>query len=215
MTKEEFSVIIAAMRAYWPRSAEHICPDVESKRAWFGSLADIDYKACEMAVREISQVSVFPPSIAEIRNTAARQRAPRSMLMTEAEAWAMVEKAVRRSSYYAAEEFSKLPSVIQRAVGSSDVLKSWAGSEDPRALEVHEATFKRSYGAIADHAMKERQLSALLYAAIEEAREQELLAASKPELLAAPEETKPEGMSEATRAKIDELTAKLCERMKV
>lgn len=213
MTKEEFSVIIAALRSYWPRG--EYCPDIESKKAWYKSLGDIDYEACEKAVLELSQVAAFPPTIAEIRSTVTRQKAPRSMLMTEAEAWALVEKAVRRSTYYAAEEFSRLPAAVQRAVGSSDVLRSWAMSENPADLGVHEATFKRSYGAVANSEMKERQLSASLFAAIEDAREPELLAASKPDLLAAPEKAKAESMSEATKARLDELTAKLCERMKV
>ena len=213
MTKEEFGVIIAALRSYWPKG--EYCLDKESKNTWYRSLGDIDYEACDKAVLELSQVAVFPPTIAEIRSTVTRQKAPRSMLMTEAEAWALVEKAVRRSTYYAAEEFSKLPATVQRAVGSSDVLRSWAMSENPADLGVHEATFKRSYGAVANSEMKERQLSASLYAAIEDAREPEMLAASKPDLLAASEEVKAENMSEVTRARLDELTAKLWERMKV
>lgn len=214
MTKDEFGVIIAAMRAYWPMRADSICPDVASKRAWFGSLADVEYKACERAIQELSQVAVFPPTIAEIRSTVAKQRAPKSMLMTAAEAWALVEKAVRRSTYYAAEEFAKLPPVVQRAVGSSDVLKSWAGSESPADMGVHEATFKRSYGAIAESTMKERQLSPTLHAAIEGVREPEALTASKAGLLETREEPVKADMSEATKTRLDELIAKVSERMK-
>lgn len=209
MTKEEFSVIIAALRSYWPKG--EYCPDKESKNAWYKSLGDIGYEACEKAVLELSQVAVFPPTIAEIRSTVARQKAPRSMLMTEAEAWALVEKAVRRSTYYAAEEFSKLPAAVQRAVGSSDVLRSWAMSESPADMGVHEATFKRSFGAIAESTMKERQISETLHAAIEARREEEpALPVKETALLDAPvDEAKTGELSELTKEKIKQLIAKL------
>ena len=211
MTKDEFNLVVAAMRGYWPRSAEHICPDAASKRLWYGSLADIDYKVCETALMELAATSAFPPAISEIRSTAARQKAPRSMLMSPAEAWALVEKAVRRSTYYAAEEFSKLPATVQRAVGSSDVLRSWAMSENPADMGVHEAIFKRSFGAIAESTMKERQISETLHAAIEARREEEpALPVKETALLDAPaDETKTGELSELTKEKIKRLIAKL------
>lgn len=64
--------------------------------------------------------------------------------MTGMEAWDRVLKASRRASYYAAEEFSKLPPDIQRAVGSSAVLKQWA-QLDEEGLGPVRANFLKVY----------------------------------------------------------------------
>lgn len=69
--------------------------------------------------------------------------------MGEQEAWALVTKALRRSTYYSHEEFEKLPQPIRRALGTADTLRSWAQVNVSELETVIASHFKRDYRAIA------------------------------------------------------------------
>lgn len=68
--------------------------------------------------------------------------------MGEQEAWAMVTRALRRSTYYSQEEFEKLPQPIRRALGTADTLRSWAQVNVSELETVIASHFKRDYRAI-------------------------------------------------------------------
>ena len=46
--------------------------------------------------------------------------------LNELEAWSIVRKALRNCGYNAEQEFAKLPTVVQKAVGTPQQLKIWA-----------------------------------------------------------------------------------------
>lgn len=69
--------------------------------------------------------------------------------MGEQEAWALVTRALRRSTYYSHEEFEKLPQPIRRALGTADTLRSWAQVNVSELETVIASHFKRDYRAIA------------------------------------------------------------------
>ena len=67
--------------------------------------------------------------------------------LTEQEAWDLVMKALRNSSYGSVEEFAKLPEPVKRAVGSHNMLRQWvhyAASE----LQFVASEFKKAYRQI-------------------------------------------------------------------
>lgn len=66
----------------------------------------------------------FPPVPGQIKEQISVLRNQNGM--SEQDAWEMVNNALRNSSYGSAEEFAKLPKDIQRAVGSANMLRSWA-----------------------------------------------------------------------------------------
>lgn len=68
--------------------------------------------------------------------------------MGEQEAWALVTRALRRSTYYSREEFEKLPQPIRRALGTADTLRSWAQVNVSELETVIASHFKRDYRAI-------------------------------------------------------------------
>ena len=67
--------------------------------------------------------------------------------MNEQEAWGLVMKAIRNSTYHAKEEFEKLPSAAQKAIGSAEQLKEWAMSESFNA-SVQASLFERTYSRV-------------------------------------------------------------------
>ena len=76
--------------------------------------------------------------------------------LSEMEAWGLVCKAVRNSSYRSEEEFAKLPEDVQRAVGSADILASWAGTPEEAFQTVIQSNFMRSYRAISEQSKRDR-----------------------------------------------------------
>ena len=61
------------------------------------------------------------------------------------EAWSMVSKALRNSTYHAEEEFAALPPVLQRTVGNPSNLKEWAGMEMDTVNSVIQSHVVRNY----------------------------------------------------------------------
>lgn len=66
----------------------------------------------------------------------------------EQEAWDLVTRAAGRSTYYAQEEFDKLPPALQRTVGSPATLRSWAAVDMAQLQTVVASHFKRDYRAV-------------------------------------------------------------------
>ena len=111
-----------------------------------------------MAVKALikTRTSTWPPSIGEINEKIMQITQPDEM--TEQEAWACVAKALRNSTYNSAEEFEKLPPVVQRLVGSPNQLREWAQMDSDTVNSVVASNFQRSYRA---RAKNERDYLAL------------------------------------------------------
>lgn len=111
-----------------------------------------------MAVKALikTRTSTWPPSIGEINEKIMQITQPEEM--TEQEAWALVSKAIRNSAYNSAEEFAKLPPVVQRLVGSPSQLREWGQMDSDTVNSVVASNFQRSYRA---RAKNERDYLAL------------------------------------------------------
>ena len=68
--------------------------------------------------------------------------------LNEQEAWELVTNALRNSSYCSVEEFDKLPPDVQKAVGSPNMLRTWAAVNFSELQTVIASNFKRDYRAI-------------------------------------------------------------------
>ena len=66
-------------------------------------------------------------------------------MLTEQEAWLLVEKACRNSNYNAGEEYAKLPLEVKRMVGSPNQLREWAMMDSNELKTVVASNFMRSY----------------------------------------------------------------------
>jgi len=86
--------------------------------------------------------------------------------LSEGEAWSMVLRAASNAIYAADEEFEKLPELVQRAVGSSHVLREIA-MEDTSNNSVTESHFKRSYRQLAEQERMKRRMSPETWKALE------------------------------------------------
>ena len=74
------------------------------------------------------------------------------------EAWSIVKRAIRNSSYYAEEEFNRLPDTIQKAIGSPANLREMSAMEEKDVNTIEQSHFIRSYRAVRERKKHDAQL---------------------------------------------------------
>lgn len=124
MTREEVKQFLAMMQATFTNF--EIKDKATAVNAWLMLLEEYDVNDVYLAFKSYckNSNSGFAPSIAQLIN---QMEKPRELaVMDDSEAWAMVRKAIGRSSYNSQAEFDKLPPTLQKAVGSPEVLRTWA-----------------------------------------------------------------------------------------
>jgi len=111
MTKGEVAKLLAVLAASYPKFEV----DDLKVQVWHEMLGDLDYATANMAVKKLILENTFPPSIAEVRIAAAEIMNPD--VMTAAEAWGEVERAVRTyGSYQETEALASLPPRVAKVV---------------------------------------------------------------------------------------------------
>ena len=124
---------------------------------WNAVLADYTYPVVCAGVKAFiaADTSGFPPSPGQIIDKIHKLTEKPENRLSESEAWSMVYKAICNGIYNAEDEFNKLPPVIQRAVGSADVIRAWAMEEN---VNVTQSNFQRSYRTVSEQAKEEAKL---------------------------------------------------------
>lgn len=146
MTFKEFGYIADAIKTYFPR--DNVLPTEHAMSLWYDGLKDLPYQIVNIALKKYVQTNRFAPTIADIREQVAQlNQNNQNDDLNETEAWSLVLKAIRRSTYYSEEEFSKLPEIIQRTVGTPKQLREWATLEDVdgKTLTVLQSNFQRTF----------------------------------------------------------------------
>lgn len=160
MIKKEMAEILAIMQANYPDDFRGMSDTAMNAKInlWFMQFRDDDYKEVLAAVMAhiATDTNRFMPPVGVIKAKLVEIRQPDEM--TEMEAWELVSKATRNSSYNSAEEFAKLPPVVQRLVGSPMQLKEWAAMDSDTLQSVIASNFQRSYKV---RAKSEREYLAL------------------------------------------------------
>lgn len=148
MNRDEVKKLIIAIKATYPMWK---LPDSESDLsslidAWSSQLLDDDPKVIALALKAFNRQNItgYPPSIGQLLNEA---RKITDTSIDEGDAWGMVLKAIKNSTYNAKEEFDLLPQAVKRVVGSYLWLKEMAMTERLN-LEVESSNFKRAYKAV-------------------------------------------------------------------
>lgn len=78
---------------------------------WEMMLADMDLSVAQKAIQYHMSKSVYPPTVADIRDAAAKVTQPRTL--DAIEAWDMITSAIRRFGFYRQEEgLASLPADV-------------------------------------------------------------------------------------------------------
>lgn len=139
MTFKEFGKLADAIKTYFPR--DNMLPTDTAMELWYDMLKDMDYQSACIGLKNHVATSKFAPTIADIRNGAVISH-PQEL--NEMEAWSIVSKSIRNSGYNSVEEFSKLPPLVQKAVGLPSQLRTWALDENYNE-EVVSSNFIKCY----------------------------------------------------------------------
>ena len=146
--QETFKIINVLKAVYNTAYGKYTIDDFNALASgWQMCLADYPYEVVSMGVQAYmtTNTSQFPPVPSQIIDIIHKLN-PQEQELNMNEAWALVRKAIARSTYYAQEEFNKLPPLVQKAVGSPDNLREWAKDEDFNA-GVEQSHFAKAYTA--------------------------------------------------------------------
>ena len=164
MTRTEFAKIAAAIRAYYPQ--ENILPNEAAAELWFRQLEDIPYQTAVIALNKWVAVNKWPPSIADIRESALD--ASTDAIPDWSEAWEQVLTAIRRFGPYrqteAMESLDDMTRTVVRRLGFMTLCSSENVAAD-------RANFRTIYQIMAERKRRDAQLQEPLRLAIESNRE--------------------------------------------
>lgn len=128
MTREETKKIIRIICDSYPNYKPSDL--TETIDVWTRMLEEYDYKQVSVALKSyvLADTSGFAPSIGQL--VAKIHSIKQPQVLNEMEAWSLVSKAIRNSSYNSVEEYAKLPLLVQKAVGLPSQLRTWAVDEN-------------------------------------------------------------------------------------
>ena len=141
MTKKEVAQLFGVIASLFPKEKAFKSAEIPMIEAWHELLQDIPLQTAAKAVAAHAATNNFPPTIAEIRRFCIQADGGESA----EQAWARVLRALKDSAYHSAERYAELPDVCKRLVGSANVLKEWAISEDQTSISVARARFLAQY----------------------------------------------------------------------
>lgn len=155
MTREETQNLLAMIQATYPNFNP---PDkTAAVNAWRMALSDCQWDDVQraFAVYMRTNSSGFAPSPGQIMEKIMLLTSPQEM--NELEAWTLVSKALRNSTYNSVEEFQKLPASVQKAIGRPEQLRIWAMDEEFNE-SVASSNFMRSYRMVIGRNQELRKL---------------------------------------------------------
>ena len=140
-TKKIIRVICASYPNYKPADIS------ETIDVWANMLSEYSYEHIAVALKSYiaTDTSGFAPSVGKLIQKA--NFLVGNGELNELEAWTLVSKALRNGYYGAEEEFSKLPPLVQKAVGSPAQLRMWATTDMKSIETVVSSNFIRTYKA--------------------------------------------------------------------
>jgi hypothetical protein len=124
----------------------------ETVDIWNMMLDEYTYNQIAGALKSyiLSDSTGFAPSIGQLIEKVKTIEEPAQL--NETEAWGLVSKAIRNGYYGAVEEFSKLPPLVQKAVGTPDNLRNWSQTNLESVETVIQSNFLRAYRVEAQRA---------------------------------------------------------------
>ena len=93
----------------------------------------------------------FAPSVSQIIGCINKPKD--NEYISEGGAWALVKMAIQDGGYHAAERFNELPPLVQKAVGSANMIHQWSQTDSNDVNTVIMSNFQRSYKVLVERQM--------------------------------------------------------------
>lgn len=163
MDKKEFTLFAAALKTYYPR--EQLLPNNQAMELWYRQLQDIPYQIAEATLNQWVATNKWPPTIAEIRETAANIK--HGEIPDWGDGWEQVLQAIRKFGSYripdAMESFDPITRQCVERLGFRNICMS-------ENISVDRANFRMIYEQLAQRKQKEAQIPFSLKTAIAQIR---------------------------------------------
>lgn len=163
MTRQETGIIMDILTAAYPRfySGQNASDMRKVIALWAEMFVRDDVRLVAAAVKSVieSDEKGFPPTIGQVKAKLRLITQPANEL-SEADAWAMVAKAIQNGLYNAKDEFEKLPRLVRRIVGSPNMLREWAMMDADTVHSVVASNFQRSYRVLSAKDAEHKKLPA-------------------------------------------------------
>lgn len=178
MTIDEMAEVMDVLEIAYP--AFYAKQDADTKframELWAVMFADEPWEMVAMAVKAFiaSDDKGFPPNIGQIKGIIGKLTMPKSLEMTELEAWTLVRKAIKGASMQdwsrrmlpdmtmgppsAVVQFEQLPPLLRQLVGDPRQLALWEELPDNEINTIIQSNFMRSWRARVSH---EKEMLAL------------------------------------------------------
>lgn len=148
MTRDETKELLMMIKAVYPNFGIRQEEMTATINAWHMMLeeypADGVIAAFKIYVK--ANNTGFAPSVSQLIGAMYQPKENRQL--SEGEAWAMVKKAIKDGNYHAEERYNELPPIIQRAVGSPNMISQWAQTDSNEVNTVIMSNFQRTYRAL-------------------------------------------------------------------
>lgn len=145
MTRKEASKIVAVIMQQYPQFYKGMGDsDISGIIGMWESLFREDrYEVVSNALASYlaTDTSGYPPAIGQVK--AKIRLITEKPKMTEAEAWDLVRRAVKKGDKKKA--FEELPPVVQKCIGSPAILRDWGQVDIERFNTVIASNFMRTY----------------------------------------------------------------------
>ena len=128
MTEKEVRQLLAMTQAVYPN---YNPPSREAAvNAWLMCLSEYDNNVVMAAFKAYmtTNTSGFAPAPGQLIEILQTLTQPSEL--NELEAWSLVRKALRNCGYNSEQEFAKLPTIIQKTVGTPQQLRIWASDTE-------------------------------------------------------------------------------------
>lgn len=155
MTREETLKILMTIQVAFPNY--RVQDKQTTLNVWATMLHDYSYNQVAAALKTYitTDTSGFAPSIGQLIEKVRFINSADEL--SEMEAWALVSRALRNGYYGAEAEFEKLPSAVQKSVGSPSMLRQWACTDIESVENVIQSNFMRTYrSVVAEEKIKEK-----------------------------------------------------------
>lgn len=146
MTREDTVKLIRVIMSTYPNwKPENISDTID---AWTWALEDYPFEAIQMAYKVYIRTdkSGFAPSVNQLITNL--QKPAETNMLSEAEAWVLVRKAIKNGIYGYNEEFEKFPDIVKKTVVDAKQLHEWAKMPSSDIDTVVSSNFKRDFRTI-------------------------------------------------------------------
>ena len=160
MTEKEIRKLLLTINAVFPTFK--VDDPEETVRAWQWALeeypADAVMLSLQMYIKNNS--TAFAPSVSQIIDGVYKPQD--NQVLDEGAAWSLVKKAIQDGNYHAVERFNELPELVQKAVGSANMIQQWAGTDSDEVNTVIMSNFQRNYRTVVQRSKEDFRISPLV-----------------------------------------------------